>query len=409
VHLSGYVSDESPSNLTVHFTGVVSGQSTTDSNGHFDFYGQATALGNVTASVVDGEGFSAQPATATISSQAPAIANLSASEAANYVTVSGVVQDESPGNRTVSFGGIGSGTATTTFDGHFTAYVSASSLGTLTATVQDPWGQQGTAQATLTSDTPVIDTLNVTPSYGRYVTISGHVTDASAGQATLALSGVVSGTYSIGSNGNFSIFAQASNLGTISAVATDKWGQASTTTTTTITDAAPTIENLNVTLSSTGRYVTITGHVTDAAASQATVTLSGVVGGTHSVNSDGSFSIYTLASGLGAFSVVATDVWGQASTAAEGQVQSAAPTLRNVHVYQEFGDWWGIEGSVADDQIVMGLTVTFGGYLQGSSTNVQSDGTFCLAFTFTGSVNTITVVVHDWWGQASNACSVIIG
>ena len=154
------------------------------------------------------------------------------------------------------------------------------------------------------------------------LTVSGHVTDMVEGGAVVTISGVASGTATTDASGNYSLVVQASAQGTITASATDIWGLVSTvvqTNYTSQTSQPPVITSFNASLSSGGIWV-FTGTVTDQSLVGLTVTLSGVVGGTCTVRSDGTFeydSSLTYGAAGGAEFAKATDALGNVSNTAQ--------------------------------------------------------------------------------------------
>jgi hypothetical protein len=412
VTLSGYVVDESPSTVQLTFSGVVSGSTTPNSTGYFQYSGLASGVGTVQASGVDNESLQSNTMFAQVSSNAPMISGLTAVETGNgkMVTVSGTVMDESPGGRTVTLSGVVSGTATTNAAGQFSATLQATALGTVTATTTDVWGLSSPlAQTQLTSAAPTITGFTVTETAnGKQVTVSGTVSDASPGGRTVTLGGVLSGTIVTQSNGQFSATMEASALGTATAVTSDVWGQNSPTAQTQLTSPAPMIAGLTVVESGPNRTVTVSGAVTDISPGGRTVTLSGVVSGAVVTNANGTFSVTLQASGLGTISAVTTDVWGQSSNTGQATVQSMTPTISSFSAVQEEADLWTFQGQVGDE-FAYGLTVTFGGLLAGSSATVSETGWFYFSkYISEGAYDIATAQVTDWWGLQSALAQVLV-
>jgi len=74
------------------------------------------------------------------------------------------------------------------------------------------------------------------------------------------------------------------------------------------------------------------------------------------------------------------------------------------------GNSWVFTGEVVDDEEVYGLTITFGGLLDGHSTTVNQDGTFEYTYQFpSGTMGTVTAVVTDIDGLQSDEEQVYIG
>jgi hypothetical protein len=259
-------------------------------------------------------------------------------------------------------------------------------------------------------DCPALTITNftATPTTGTFVQITGHVSDDNSSQVGVSFSGVMGGAVTALSNGNFSYLAQAGALGTVYAHATDGQGQSSNTALAQVTASPPSITGLSISYG-TGHQVTITGTVNDYSPGGRTVTFSGVVSGSVTTNSDGTFSFAGTASALGTVRVTTTDPWGQSSAPAYVQVTNTAPTISNFTASNEYGTVWILTGTVTDNHAA-GLTVQFGGLGQGMTATVQSDGTFSLAITLSpGEQGTITAWVTDWWNATSNTVSDCIG
>ncbi len=147
ITLSGQVSDDQPSGLTVTFSGAASGTAVTDAGGNFSVTMQATSLGVVQATVTDGLGIISNPATVTLAVAAPSITNLSDSVGDDNVwTFQGTVAAPSPNGITVTFNGLPSvanQTVTTQADGTYVLIVAmqATENGTVTVQATDCWGQ----------------------------------------------------------------------------------------------------------------------------------------------------------------------------------------------------------------------------------------------------------------------------
>ncbi|MGE0606824.1 MAG: hypothetical protein AB7O62_06830 [Pirellulales bacterium] len=411
VTLSGYVMDEQPSTVQLQFSGVVSGQATANASGYFQLVQQASGLGTITAVAHDNEGLTSSPYSAQLTSNVPAITNLSVMPTNNgkMVTITGTVMDESPGNRPVTLSGVVSGTVTTNSSGSFSATLEASSLGNVTATVTDVWGQVSTAaMSTLTSAKPAIGGMNIMESgNGQMVSISGNVSDEAPAGLVVTFSGVISGTLTTGSNGAFSGSFQANGLGTVQASVTDVWGQTSAPASVTLTSSPPTI-NVGGEQAGGGQYVTLSGMITDLSPSGRTVTFGGVVSGTATTNSQGYYSVTLWASQLGQITATTTDVWGQVSNVAQFNLTNMPPVVSSFSAMEGQNEYWTFQGMVTDERCY-GLTVTFGGLLSGLTTTVGSSGSFSIARQIAvGTVGTVTAQVADWWGQTSGTAQVFV-
>ena len=323
VTLSGFIMDESPATARVNFTGVVAGSATPNMMGYFQYTGQASGLGTVTAVAVDNEHLSSNPAQAQVISSAPSISNFLVTETTNgkMVTVNGTVMDESPSGRTVTFSGALTGSLTTGANGIFSGTLEATSLGTVLATTTDMWGLSSSpVQAQVMSAAPVVSNLAVSETgVDRMVTVTGTVLDMSPGGRTVTLGGVVSGTVITAANGTFSATLQASALGTVTAVATDIWGQQSAMAQAPLTSAAPLITSFTA-VSVDENWWELSGTVTDEKYYGLSVVFGGLLSGySCTVDAYGTFSfLYEFAEGVsGIVSAQTTDWWGLASNIRE--------------------------------------------------------------------------------------------
>jgi hypothetical protein len=161
-----------------------------------------------------------------------------ASYAANkQVTVRGFVNNTpSPGGLTVQLSGAVSGSTTTNDSGQFSATLTATALDKIFAATAD--GLSNTAQVMLWDPTPQISNFTVTSySHGMYM-FSGTVSGNTQGE-TVTFGGMVVSTdgqvVTVNSNGSFSFVIQlsgADDTGSVTAQATDWWGQTSNLATT---------------------------------------------------------------------------------------------------------------------------------------------------------------------------------
>lgn len=158
VELKGAVQDESPSGLTVTFSsanvGLAQDSTSTDASGQFDFFTTASALGSVSAVVVDVWGVQSSPAEATLSVPPPQIVGFTYVDQGNgYYQFQGTISDSQPSGITVQLSGLASGSAAV--DPSSGAFVSdsyqlgAHPTGSEYAVATDIWGQtSNTAEIT---------------------------------------------------------------------------------------------------------------------------------------------------------------------------------------------------------------------------------------------------------------------
>lgn len=231
VEITGTVEDDSagPGSVCLNFSGVATGQVYADAVGQFDYITTATGLGTVTAVGVDGDGLASPPRNAVLAVAPPTLSLNVAYGTQRNVTLSGTVTAGQPGGLTVTFSGKAGGSAATDAYGKYSLATQASGLGTVTASVTDAWGQTGTAQATLSSSAPVIDSFTARQSTGNMWIFQGHVTDESPAGLTVQLSGLpgLSGvTATVQSDGTFWVGVQLARgtSGLAQAQVTDWWG-----------------------------------------------------------------------------------------------------------------------------------------------------------------------------------------
>jgi hypothetical protein len=253
-----------------------------------------------------------------------------------------------------------------------------------------------------TSAAPQI-TLTAQPlNSGRLVELTGTVTDSDPATVTITFSGVVSASTTASASGKFDCTAQASALGTVSAVGSDTFGLTSNTAQATIASAAPTL-TLAVAYGAQ-RTITLSGQVTDAQAGACTVQFTGAATGSTTTNADGTYSLTVSASQLGTVQAVAQDPWAQSSAAAQVSVTSAAPSITNFQAIRGTLNCWTFQGQVTDESAA-GLTVRFAGLpsLAGRTVTVESNGWFYLTVELQdGEEGTASAQTTDWWGLDSN-------
>jgi hypothetical protein len=232
--VSGHVTDDVSSTVTLNFGGVVSGTSTVNSNSDYSLVVNAAALGTITVQGTDTLSQTSNTAQITFSSAAPSVTQLSYTWHANrMVTLTGRVIDAVPNGLTVTFTGAASGTTTTDANGNFSVTLTASAVAQVSATVPDQWGQVSSAAAvTLTNDPPVIQNFAGIQGVGNSWTFTGKVIDEVAGGITVSFGGLssVSGKSVItDGSGNFTLTVTLASgeIGLVLAEAHDMWNVAS--------------------------------------------------------------------------------------------------------------------------------------------------------------------------------------
>jgi hypothetical protein len=250
---------------------------------------------------------------------------------------------------------------------------------------------------------PVITSLTATvePGGGRSVTLTGSVTDDNPQTVVIDISGVMSGSTNPDANGNFSYTANASALGTVSAVATDSQQLQSNTAQAQVAAAKPSL-TLHYTIA-TQKYIVLVGTVTAGTAGGLNVTFTGVVSGGTVTKADGTFNTTQIACCLGQIQATVTDVWGQVSDPASVTVTQGAPVIDGFRANRNAGTTWTFSGTVTD-LTPAGNTVTFSGLpsLQGKTATTKDDGTFSLVVTLQqGESGTAAAIRTDWFDLTS--------
>jgi len=101
VVLSGTVTDDNPASVTITFSGAASGTTTANAQGTYSFTTQATSLGTVSAVGEDGNSLFSNQASALVTTPAPNLTLSITYGAQHSVTLSGMVNAQDRGGRTV--------------------------------------------------------------------------------------------------------------------------------------------------------------------------------------------------------------------------------------------------------------------------------------------------------------------
>jgi hypothetical protein len=254
---------------------------------------------------------------------------------------------------------------------------------------------------------PSFNSFSSTIQLGHSVQLTGMISDPNPASVTVSFSGVMSGRTTCNSSGSFSYTANATALGSVTAVATDGQGLQATASTQ-VSASAPTL-TLHVGYISKND-ISLTGTVTARTVNGLTITISGVASGTTTTDGNGNYSVALPASGVGQVQSTVTDVWGQVSQAASGTVSSSKPLIVNFHANQVSGTTWTFAGTV-DDATPGGLTAQFSGLpsLKGKSTTTADDGTFSLTVTLAqGETGTAGAQVTNWFGLTSDLAQTTV-
>lgn len=231
VQLSGAYSCSNPGNAAVTFSGVVQASTTADTSGNYSYITSNASLGNVTATAIDKDNLSAS-ATATIAVAAPSVTvSVATSSSSKTITVFGQVTDIDQGSLTVKLTGVVSASVSTTSNGTYSYTGQASGLGTVSASTTNEWGQSSnTAQATASVAAPTITSFTATRNSDGTWTLSGQVSATNTTGMVVTFGGLAAGnSTTVNPNGSFSTTIQMTVIasGSVTAQATDAWGQQS--------------------------------------------------------------------------------------------------------------------------------------------------------------------------------------
>ncbi len=329
-------------------------------------------------------------ANATLSVAAPTVTlSTTADNASTQVGLAGTAT----AGLGVSFSGVVNGSTTSDSGGNYNTTLNGSALGTVYATVTDAWGQVGTANATLSVAAPTVTLSTTADNASTQVGLAG---TATAGLG-VSFSGVVNGSTTSDSGGNYNTTLNGSALGTVYATVTDAWGQVGTANAT-LSVAAPTV-TLTASLLNQGNQVSLFGTVSAGLS----VSFDGVVSGIATGDSSGNYNSTMTASGLGVVTATVMDAWGTSNTTC-GIIESNAPNIASVTLTYD-GDRLLLDGIVQDEDS-SSCVVHYEDYATGSTT-VEAQGGFFVILPV-GSIGTqvITFTAVDAWGLASAPYSV---
>ncbi|MCL6505079.1 MAG: hypothetical protein K6T86_20575 [Pirellulales bacterium] len=233
---------------------------------------------------------------------------------------------------------------------------------------------------------------------GRSVTLRGQVSDENPGMVMVQFTGAVSATVYTNPRGQFTYSTQNVQLGTVTAKARDMQMLWSQPVTADITSNPPVFQNVTVVESGPNRQVTISGHITDEDPGELWVVVTGRVNAYGNTDENGNFSITSTSSELGEITVTVLDPWALEDVTTV-TITSNAPSITNLTVTHESLDYYLIQGTV-NDEFAPGLTVFFGGVLQGESITVNSQGIFQITV-YAPDGGEANAYVYDWWGIQS--------
>jgi hypothetical protein len=238
--------------------------------------------------------------------------------------------------------------------------------------------------------------------------VTGTVVDETAGKDAVAISGDVSGSATVHSDGSFEFITQHPGGGSIAAQATDVESLTS----------APVSAKLNTPAGNQAPYltmsvaygsqrsVTLSGQVYDESPGGLAVSLSGVAAGTATTDSSGHYSVTLTATGLGQVMGTVTDSSNVSSTAAYVALLNNVPQITNFAITTDSLGVYTIRGKVVDEDPA-GLTVTLSSAIaqfNGRQITVGSDGWFQITISAGRMAvhGETSATVTDWWGQTSD-------
>ncbi|MBL8830065.1 MAG: hypothetical protein JNM18_24005 [Planctomycetaceae bacterium] len=385
--------------LGVSFSGVIGGSVTTDSQGNFEFYTDASSLGQADGTVTDAWG-QVSNSSATVSSSTPALSFCATpTGSGRRVQVSGHVEDDEHGLG-VSFSGVIGGSITVDAQGNFAFETDASALGEVTGSVTDAWGQVGNSSTTVSSSTPSLSFSATPTGNGRQVHVTGQVTDDEGGLG-VSFSGVFSNSITVDAQGNFAFDIDASSLGQVSGSVTDAWGQNGTSSAT-VDETAPTV-TIAICQTGNGREICVTGSVDGRGMAGRSISLSGVASGTGTINADGTYSITVIASSLGQVSASVTNAWDQAGSAS-GDIYNEAPQVTSVNVGYSSNDVF-FDGTV-QDEAALSAVVNYEYFATGSTSVINQNEFYLVTPQGVPGIHVIVFTVVDVWGVSSDPFEV---
>lgn len=230
VSLSGYATDESPETVRVDFYDALDGNAYPDTSGYFTYTGDANYLGYIVAVAFDQEYMQSNPAYVELTSDEPVIDSLGVAYGYHTeVSITGQVLDEDPDGLTVYFTGAFQGSAITDSNGDFVIQVAdgIASLGEVTVTVSDAWGQTAYEYAMIEGDDPPeIVSLTTTVDNDGLLMVEGTVIDEDPDGLTVVIT-FLSNEYEVttDSNGDFvwQLQREEGEEDWLTAIASDWW------------------------------------------------------------------------------------------------------------------------------------------------------------------------------------------
>jgi hypothetical protein len=233
--LSGTVTDDDPSGVTLNFSGAAAGSVRADPTGHFSFisHDPTLSLGTVYAWGTNQQGTSSNTMSSVLTLATPTVSVSARAAGQHMVTLTGSVSDLDLIDQQVIFSGVVGASANTDADGNYSVTTTAQNLGTIQATARNLWGlSSNVAVAVLNNNAPAISDFRAVRESGDMVTFSGKVTDESATAVSVTLGGLPSLNNEqvlIACGGTFesTFLLRTGESGTATAQTTNGWGQSS--------------------------------------------------------------------------------------------------------------------------------------------------------------------------------------
>ena len=252
-------------------------------------------------------------------------------------------------------------------------------------------------------------TLDALVMPGHEVRLSGQVTGEYAAGATVSFSGVVEGSVTADSSGNYTFITSTVTEGEVYAVGMHE-GRAFTPADSEVIDVTAPALSLGVT-GMTASTITLSGTLTDIDYAYQTIDITGAPISSVVTDSSGYFSFTLNRAELGMVSVSETDLWGQTSNQPAIDVANPPPFISEftAEVTQAPGIWI-FRGQVLGSD-VDGLVISFAGMpsMVGQTTTVGADGWFTFTRTIaSGEFGYATAQTVTTSGQTSNVASAYV-
>ena len=418
VTVTGTVVDESEvDSVSLSVDGEHSQDVTLDSNNEFETtLSLSEGENTISLSATDAYGNEAtKTATTFVDSTAPTVTlDAPANSDSTDVSVSGTVVDNlaSDPSATISVNGEVVGTVELASDGSFTTTVSLNEgENTIVLRAVDALGNDAQASATTTveldSDAPVVTVNSPTETSTSEVSISGTVTDDSVVQSVELTVGGETTTVPVASDGSYDAsFTLADGQYTVTATATDEFGNTGSASTSVLVDTtAPTV-SLTAPETSDSTDVTVSGSVTDASGIS-TVEL--LVNGNPvpvSLDAQGDFeTMVTMNEGENTIEVTASDALQNTGSASATTTVELAPTeplevtVDDVLIGQ--GNLFTISGTASGDGVGE-VVISIGDDVEVTE-QLDASGTYEFTSEFADGTYPVTVTATDSTGDTRSA------